>query len=369
MLLIIPASGCSVFLLSDGNTSLVGRNFDWISDYATVRADSPGVAKTSLYVNSSLTPARWTTKYRTLTIDGGLIITQDYGNLTTQTDGINEKGLYAGGLWIHPPPEVKYPDPDGRPVLTPPMVVPWILDNYATVDEAVTGFSDVQVTSLVTDATPITNHWFIADRSGDSAIIEFPAGNLSIIRRAEPPVMTNHFQVWGKEASRNYTSHGGTLPVPFGKMPTTLNRSLIADALVKKETQDGNVTAPAAFSILDAVSQHTSGQARYSSATPTQWSVVYDLNNKSLEWQMHENITYFSVAMDQVQFCTGSPVRIIPLHPGSSGDIHGLMPSCEATETRPGTPIPTARTPVSPVTWVAVLMSILVIRHYTAGKR
>ena len=75
----------------------------------------------------------------------------------------------------------RIPRRDGRAALTPPMVVPYLLDNYATVDEAVAGIGTVRVTELVTDATPITQHWFIADRSGDSAIIEFPEGNLTII--------------------------------------------------------------------------------------------------------------------------------------------------------------------------------------------
>jgi len=36
-----------------------------------------------------------------------------------------------------------------------------------------------------------TQHGFIADMSGDAAILEFPAGNTTLIH----PVMTNHFQV------------------------------------------------------------------------------------------------------------------------------------------------------------------------------
>ena len=369
LLLVLPAGGCSVVLLADGNTSLVGRNFDWISDYASVRADSPGAEKTALYVNSSLPPAHWTTKYRTLTIDGGLIITGDYGNLTTQTDGMNDQGLYAGGLWIHPPPDVKYPDPDGRPELTPPMVVPYLLDNYATVNEAVAGFQGVQVTTLVTDATLITNHWFIADRSGDSAIIEFPNGNLTIIHPVQPPVMTNHFKTWGDEASRDYTGHGGALPIPYGEKPTTLNRSLMAGAMVGQYTNDRNLTAPAAFSILDTVSQHTSDQARYTSATPTQWSVVYDLKNRTMEWQVHDNATHFLVAMDRVPFCNGSAVRTIPLHPGPAGDVSGLVPSCAGTAPGPTVPAPPAKTPLSPVTVIAVLLGLPVLRQYAAGNR
>ncbi|MCJ7444002.1 MAG: linear amide C-N hydrolase [Methanotrichaceae archaeon] len=249
--------------------------------------------------------------------------------LTTQTDGINEKGLYAAGLWINPPPAVKYPSPDGRPALTPPMVVPYILDNYATVDAELAGFDSVRVTELVTDTIPITQHWFIADRSGDSAIIEFPDGNLSVLHPANPPVMTNHFQVWGRNWYQNYTGWGGSLPLPYREKRTSLNRFLVAIGMTEKGRAEKNLTASFVFAILGAVAQEDGIPYHYSSGSLTQWSVVYDLDNRTVEWYIHDNATRFFVTMDSIPFCTEAATRTIPLRPYRGGDVSDLMPRCE----------------------------------------
>ncbi|MBX8814609.1 linear amide C-N hydrolase, partial [Ochrobactrum sp. MR34] len=71
----------------------------------------------------------------------------------------------------------------------------YVLDNYATVEEAVTALKDEPFT-IVTDKVPgesrlATLHLSISDASGDSAIIEYIDGKQVIHHSREYQVMTN----------------------------------------------------------------------------------------------------------------------------------------------------------------------------------
>lgn len=69
---------------------------------------------------------KWVSKY-------GSVITSAYDICTT--DGMNEKGLVANLLWLA---ESEYPARDGRkPGLSVAAWTQYVLDNFATVDEAV----------------------------------------------------------------------------------------------------------------------------------------------------------------------------------------------------------------------------------------
>ena len=71
-------------------------------------------------------PMRWKSKY-------GSVITSAYD--ICSTDGMNEKGLVANLLWLA---ESSYPQWNGeRPALSIAAWVQYMLDNFATVDEAV----------------------------------------------------------------------------------------------------------------------------------------------------------------------------------------------------------------------------------------
>ena len=165
--------------------------------------------------------------------------------------------------------------------------------------------------------------------------------------------MTNNFQVYGLAYNRNYTGWGGSLPVPYHEKPTSVNRSLVAADMTGRALAEKNLTAPAVFVILSSVAQERGAPGQYTSATLTQWSVVYDLRNLTMEWQVHDDATQYSVAMDEVAFCNGSAVRMIPLRPAAAGDVSGLVPPCAATTAGPGPTVPATRSAASPLPAIA----------------
>ncbi len=69
---------------------------------------------------------KWKSKY-------GSVIASGYDISTT--DGVNEEGLVANLLWLA---ESKYPQIDNKqPALSISLWAQYVLDNYATVEEAV----------------------------------------------------------------------------------------------------------------------------------------------------------------------------------------------------------------------------------------
>ena len=125
-LLIIPLSqACTrvVYLGPDGNV-ITARSMDWKVDVGTNLWILPrGMARTGEAGPNSV---HWTSKY-------GSVIATGYDISTT--DGMNEQGLVANVLWLV---ESKYPQPAStKPMLAISIWAQYVLDNFATVAEAV----------------------------------------------------------------------------------------------------------------------------------------------------------------------------------------------------------------------------------------
>ena len=119
------AEACTraVYLGPDGMTA-TGRTMDWREDPLTNLYIFPrGTARRGANTDNTVF---WTSKYGTLSAAG-----YDIGI----TDGMNEAGLVANLLFL---PESVYERPgDTRPVMGLSIWTQYVLDNFATVDEAV----------------------------------------------------------------------------------------------------------------------------------------------------------------------------------------------------------------------------------------
>ena len=103
---------------------LTARSMDWKEDIMTNLWVFPrGMKKSGETGPNSL---QWTSKY-------GSVVAAAYD--IASTDGMNEKGLVANLLWLA---ESEYPVWDGKkPGLSIAAWVQYVLDNFATVSEAV----------------------------------------------------------------------------------------------------------------------------------------------------------------------------------------------------------------------------------------
>lgn len=180
---LLPTYACTrVVYLGEQQHVITARSMDWKSDIGTNLWIFPRGMKRSGEAGPN--SIQWQSKY-------GSIIASGYDIATT--DGMNEKGLVANVLWLV---ESSYPIYDGStPGLSISAWAQYVLDNYATVQEAVEALAQ-QPFTLVTDKLPgedrrATLHLSLSDASGDSAIVEYIDGKQVIHHDRSYQVMTN----------------------------------------------------------------------------------------------------------------------------------------------------------------------------------
>ncbi|MCW3162747.1 linear amide C-N hydrolase [Chryseobacterium oryctis] len=165
-------------------TVVTARSMDWDGEIpANLWVLPRGMERTGMVANNSV---KWKAKY-------GSLVTTSWD--ACSVDGMNEKGLVANLLWLA---ESKYPTSQFTPGKKNLEICSWaqyVLDNFATVSEAVNEFKkdEIQILSgnlLGTDAVS-TLHLSISDASGDNAIFEYIDGKLKIYHDKSYIAMTN----------------------------------------------------------------------------------------------------------------------------------------------------------------------------------
>ena len=161
--------------------TVTGRSMDWVEDMQTnLWAFPRGMKRDGGLGKGSL---EWTSKY-------GSVVASIYEG--GSADGMNEKGLVANMLYLA---ESEYPsDDDKRPGVCISAWAQYFLDNFSSVEDAVTdakkeSFRVVPV--VAPNGMKGSVHLSLSDASGDSAIFEFVRGKLVVHHGKEYQVMTN----------------------------------------------------------------------------------------------------------------------------------------------------------------------------------
>lgn len=177
------ADACTrVVYTGDDGTVITGRTLDWKEDIATNLYVLPRGITRSSYDD----PARsltWTAKYGSVVAVG-----YDVG----VSEGMNEKGLVSNILYL---PGSKYTrENEDRKVMSSSRWAQYFLDNFATVDEAVEAMKQdlfyIDAPTMPGGAST-TIHMALSDTTGNSAIIEYIEGNLSLHVGHQYQVLTN----------------------------------------------------------------------------------------------------------------------------------------------------------------------------------
>jgi penicillin V acylase-like amidase (Ntn superfamily) len=269
--LVVPtAYACTrVVYLGADNHVITARSMDWKVDVGTNLWIFPrGMARAGEAGPNSV---RWTSKY-------GSVIASGYDVSTT--DGMNEKELVANLLWLA---ESEYPKPDAsKPGLALSLWAQYVLDNFATVGEAVDALNR-EPFSVVTANTPgeerlATLHLSISDATGDSAIVEYIGGKQVIHHDRKYQVMTNS-PIFEKQLALEeyWRAIGGTVMLPGTNRAADrfARASFYINAIPKDE--DSDLTLASVLSVIRNVSVPfgitTPDQPNISS---TRWRTVAD---------------------------------------------------------------------------------------------
>ena len=296
-----------------GNKDMVitGRTMDWKEDTRSNIWIFPRGMERNGEVGKD--PMRWKSKY-------GSVVTSAYD--ICSTDGMNEKGLVANLLWLA---ESSYPQWNGeKPALSIAAWVQYMLDNFATVSEAVSEIEkntfDV-VSDMMPDGTRMaTLHLSISDATGDNAIFEYIDGKLNIHNKPSYQVMTNS-PVFDQQLALDdyWKTIGGTtfLPGTNRAADRFVRASFYINAIPK--TEDTRTALASVFSVIRNTSVpfgiSTPDQPNISS---TRWRTVSDQKDKVYYFESTLYPNVFWVDFKDVDFSEKASVKKLNLLDGKT---------------------------------------------------
>ncbi|MBK5722883.1 linear amide C-N hydrolase [Dysgonomonas sp. Marseille-P4677] len=299
------------------NLVLTGRTMDWSEDIqSNIWIFPRGMERNGMVGPNSI---KWKSKY-------GSIITSAYD--ISSTDGMNEKGLVANLLWLV---ESQYPAWDQKkPGLTISAWVQYMLDNFATVNEAVSAMKEESFV-IVSDKMPdgsrfATLHLSISDAEGDNAIFEYIDGKLVIHHDKSYQVMTNS-PIFEKQLALNeyWKEIGGTVMLPG------TNRA--ADRFVRAsfyvhaipQTADPYIGTAGIFSVIRNVSvPYGISTPNHPNISSTRWRTVSDQKNKIYYYESVLTPNTFWINFKNIDFSEKAPVKKLNLTKGEvyAGDAY-----------------------------------------------
>lgn len=156
-------------------------------------------------------PAKWTAKY-------GSLVTTVYG--LGAVDGINEKGVGIHLLYLNATDFG--PRDASKPGVHAGLWGQYVLDNAASVDEALKILEKVQIVMVEARGHKANVHLAMEDASGDSAIVEYIDGKPLIHHGRQYTIMTNDPKYDEQLAllkKQDFSQPSSTMPLPGNVNP------------------------------------------------------------------------------------------------------------------------------------------------------
>ena len=320
---------CTRIFYETGTGSFItGRSMDWRD--VTMESDlwvfPRGMPRNGGVGEGSAT---WTSKY-------GSVIVAIY-NLAT-SDGMNEAGLAGNMLYLV---ESTFGDPAARakPLISVGAWLQYMLDNFATVAEAVAAMADDPLTIISGDApngAPANVHLALSDAAGDSAILEFVGGKLTIHHGRDYRVMTNSPTYDQQLAINGYWDLVGGRSF----LPGTVNAAdRFARASYNLKTaaplKDRRAALASVFSQIRAISTPLGmSDPDKPNISSTLWRTVAEHEHRRYYFDSVINPSVFWVDLGDFDLGEGAGAKRLGLNdpavPG--GDVAGLMKAAEAFE-------------------------------------
>lgn len=255
--------------------------------------------------------ATWTAKY-------GSVVASGYDICTT--DGVNEAGLAANLLWLA---ESEYPSNTGdRPAVALSLWAQYVLDNFATVAEAVAALTATPL-RVVTAEVPgqhrlATLHLAMSDATGDSAIVEYIDGEQVIHHGRQYQVMTNS-PIFAKQLAitEYWQQIGGTVMLPGTNRAADrfVRASFYIDAVPK--TADPLEAVAVVMSVVRNVSvPYGITTADEPNISSTRWRTAVDHQALRYFFESALSPNTFWVELANLDFSEGAPAQRLNLGDG-----------------------------------------------------
>ncbi len=292
------STACSTFFIYQDSHAVFGKNYDWDIGSGLVIVNKRGVNKIALANNN---PAQWKSKWGSVTFN-------QYGS-EFPMGGMNEAGLAIEVLWLN---GSVYPSQDSRFEIDNMQWVQYQLDNSSTVNEVIASDTLLRVAPL----SGASVHYFICDRTGNCASIEFLNGKIEVCsgKKMTGKALTNSTYAESIKYLKKYEGFGGKLIVPEGG--SSLERFVLASDMVNKYNQkDSKDVVSYGFSILSNVAM----------GDYTKWSIIYDIKNLRIHFKTLKNKKIRDIKLSSIDFSCDKPIRVLDINTKSKGNVNSKM--------------------------------------------
>ena len=239
---------CSAFMVKNYRATLAGRNFDWENIPGMILFTSPD----SAYHSVSMVPVDLLMD-RTASSPGEnkKLLWAPY----FPVEGINERGLVVAELAV----EGERVFDENKLSMLSLHLTRLLLDYAANLEEA------LGLLAKYNNTASDRMHFFIADSSGSSAVVEYIDNNMVITGNKGPWQAVTNTMVY-RNSDKN------------------LRKSCSRYNFISKylEAHYNSLLPAGAFNILRDISVVRVFSTQFDITTSTQWSVVYDLPGKSI---------------------------------------------------------------------------------------
>jgi len=279
--------GCTCFVINDSTNLIFGRNFDWDIGSGMVVVNKKGLQKQA-FVQVPNAPAKWVSKYGSITFN--------QIGIDAPMGGMNEKGLVIAQMGLF---ESKFPEKIEREVIGELEWIQYQLDNSATLSEVIENNKSVQILPI---AVPV--HYMICDSLGNIGIIEYLNGEL-VIKQGDDitlPVCSNMVYERSITAIKEYEFYGGTKQIPH-KWNNISDIVVTASSMIDKYDRTENIIDHG-FNILNKVG----------SSTRTQWSIVFDITNKAINFKTINNKATKIISLSDFNFNCSNEIQTLNIH-------------------------------------------------------
>ena len=306
---------CSTFMLKAGQEIFLGHNLDESPELfvpGLVCINSRQAYREAISWNELVAPPRdyekaivafekkpapklsWISKYGSVTFNSEGVDFPD--------GGMNEKGLAVFEMSLM---ESRYKYDPSLPTLFMALWIQHQLDNCATLDEVIRNADQINLQGW-------SWHYFVADRNGDCAVIEFLEGEPVVHRDLAYPVLCNARYSQELERLKYFKGFGGMIPleINFSRVP----RFVKATKMMKDFTGSlPGIPRDRALKILDEIKIKDWNK----------WGILIDVRNMTFYFHTGDNRKFRYFAVNDADFSAGKKDRILDMHADLSADVKG----------------------------------------------
>ena len=316
------ADACSRILWNDNKLAVVvARTMDWPESTEPVLTVFPrGMKRNGGRLGPveviKDNPLTWTTKY-------GSLVTTIYGVGTA--DGFNERGLGAHMLFLK---SADFgPRDTSKPGVNGGLWAQYLLDNAATVNEALALLDNVQVVMTEARGTKTTVHLAIEDASGDSAIIEYVGGKQVVHHGREFKIMTNdptYDEQLALLKKLDFSKPSSDTPLPGNVKPTDRFQRIAYYLPMLPEPKSEREAVAGVLAIARNVSVPFGAPYKDFGIYNTEYRTVTDLTNKRYFFELTTSPNVIWANLAKFKLAAGAPVMVLnPDNINLSGEVSG----------------------------------------------